>query len=273
MTRREARAPEQRMPGEDRASTRTAEHPRAGPAPDLSVVVPVYRNASTLEELAARLAQVLALSATSYEVIFVEDASPDNAREVLARLTQTHPEVKAVHHTRNRGQHRAALAGLAYARGTWTVVMDGDLQDPPEAVPLLLAKAAEGFAVVFAARRGTYESPGRLRTSHAFKWLLARLLHLPVDAGMFMALDRRMLRLLLEMHGPPPFLVAMVACLNPPLASVPIERATRPRGRSAYSSLARLRAASAGLAWAVAKRVGWLNAWSYAAPPASAAEN
>ncbi len=232
----------------------------------------MYRNASTLEELAARLAQVLTPSATSYEVIFVEDASPDNARDVLARLTRVSPEVKAVHLARHRGQHRAVLAGLAHARGAWTIVMDADLQDPPEAVPLLLAKAAQGFAVVFAARRGAYESPVRLRSSHAFKWLLARLLHLPEDAGMFMALDRRTRGLLLEMHGPPPFLVAMVGCLDPPLASVPIERAPRARGRSAYSSVGRLRAASAGLAWGVASRLGWLKAWTYAIPPASAVE-
>ncbi|MCX6026867.1 MAG: glycosyltransferase family 2 protein, partial [Chloroflexi bacterium] len=220
------------------------------------MVVPVYRNATTLEDLAARLAQVLAPSGSSYEVIFVEDASPDNSRQLLACLTRSRPEVKAVYLARNRGQHRAVLAGLACARGAWTVVMDGDLQDPPEAIPLLLAKAAEGFAVVFAARRGRYESPGRRRTSRAFKWLLARLLHLPEDAGMFMALDRRMVRLLLEMQGPPPFLVAMVGCLNPPLATVPVQRAMRAHGRSAYSSLGRLRAASAGLAWAIAKRLG-----------------
>jgi len=150
--------------------------------------------------------------------------------------------------------------------------MDGDLQDPPEAIPSLLAKAAEGFAVVFAARRGRYQALGRRMTSRVFKWLLARLLNLPEDAGIFMVLDRRTVRLLLEMHGPPPFLVAMIGCLNPPLATVPVQRAMRPRGRSAYSSFGRLRAASAGLAWAFAKRLGLLNAWAYGAPPAPAAE-
>jgi len=256
--------------GEERPSTHPTQSP--GPEPYLSVVIPVYLNASTIEELAERLAHVLAPSAMPYEVIFVEDGSPDHSRRVLTRLTRTRPEVHAVYLPANRGQHRAVLAGLACARGTRTVVMDGDLQDPPEAIPSLLAKAAEGFAVVFAARRGHYEARGRRLTSRVFKWLLARLLNLPEDAGIFMLLDRRTVQLLLEMHGPPPFLVAMIGCLNPPLAMVPVERAMRPRGRSAYSSFGRLRAASAGLAWAFAKRLGLLNAWAYGAPPAPAAE-
>ena len=151
------------------------------------------------------------------------------------------------------GQHAAALAGLARARGAWAVVLDGDLQDPPEAIPELLdAGRAAGVPVVFAGRRGRYESRARLLTSRVYKRTLALVAGVPADAGIFMALERSVVERLVALDGRRrPSLVAMVGCLRVPMISIPVERAARPSGRSSYGPLGRLRLGVRAIAWAL----------------------
>ena len=105
------------------------------------------------------------------EIIFVDDASPDDSALVLITLARTDPTVVVLSLPRNAGQHRAVLRGLALARGD-VVVMDADLQDAPEAIPSLLDKMDEGFAAVFAGRRGNFTPWPRHLTSRAFKYVL-----------------------------------------------------------------------------------------------------
>jgi polyisoprenyl-phosphate glycosyltransferase len=217
--------------------------------PEVSVVVPVYGNGATLAELALRVER--SLSDLTYELIFVDDASPDGSRAAICELARRDERVRCVPLERNAGQHRAALAGLAQARGEWSVVMDADLQDPPEAIPTLLETGRRDYSAVFAGRRGRYESRGRLFSSRLFKRTLALLTGLPRDAGMFLALDADLRGKLLAMRSRRPFLVAMVGCTRLPATSVPVERASRAGGRSAYGGLARARSASRGLAWGV----------------------
>jgi glycosyltransferase involved in cell wall biosynthesis len=216
-------------------------------APEVSVVVPVYCNASTLPELAERVDR--SLSRRSYELVLVDDASPDGSRAAIDALARRDERVRAVRLDRNLGQHRAAMAGLARASGDWTVVMDADLQDPPEAIPSLLEAGQRGYSAVFAGRRGRYESRGRLLSSRVFKRTLALLTGLPPDAGMFLALDEGMRARLLAMRSNRPFLVAMVSCAGLPATSVPVARAPRAGGDSAYRGIGRVRSAARGLAW------------------------
>jgi polyisoprenyl-phosphate glycosyltransferase len=222
--------------------------------PELSVVVPVYRNGATLAALHGRLRAVLE-TLPPFEVLFVDDGCPEGSRVVLERLAGEDPRVAVIVLERNVGQHRAILAGLAHARGEWVVVMDGDLQDPPEAIPELLRGAATGARAVFAGRRGAYESTGRLATSRLFKWLLHRLCGVPLDAGVFVALHRSLVRRLLELGGPRPFVVAMIGCTGLPSVSVPVSRAARPIGVSAYSGWGRLMSAGSALVWLVLWRM------------------
>src|SRR5205814_350062 len=123
-------------------------------APSVSVVVPVYRNTETLEELHRRLDAALGAAGVDFELVFVEDACPAGSLAVLRRLEAADPRVGVLALPRNVGQHAAVLRGLARARGRAVVVMDADLQDPPDAVPALLARRAQGPAAVFAGRRG-----------------------------------------------------------------------------------------------------------------------
>jgi SAM-dependent methyltransferase len=213
---------------------------------ELSVVVPVHGNAATLPELHRRLRA--AAGTRSLQLILVDDASPDRSREAIAELAADDPGVEPVLLERNVGQHAAVIEGLRRARGSSTVVMDADLQDPPEAIPALLGAAGDSVDVVFAGRRGRYESRRRLLTSRLFKRTLAATTGLPPDAGMFFAANRRSVDALLEMNGSPPFVVAMIGRAGLRTRSIPVERG--PANGSSYTGAMRLRAAAHGLRWA-----------------------
>ncbi len=110
----------------------------------------------------------------------------------LSAWQQRDPRVRLLSHAANRGQHQAVMTGLAAAQGEWSVIMDADLQDPPEALPALLNKGRVGYGAVFAGRRGRYESAGRLLTSRLIKWTMRQLTGLPSDAGIFVAINREL---------------------------------------------------------------------------------
>lgn len=216
------------------------------------VVVPVYGNEATLEPLVARLA--VALAGRDWRVRLVVDASPDGSAEVGARLAAADRRVAVTVLERNVGQHRALEAGLALEpdADAW-VCLDADLQDPPEAVPALLDRLSAGDVdAVFAGRRGAYESRWRLLTGRVHRASLARLTGLPPDAGAFLALSAAGRDAVLRHSAPS--LVAAVGAARLAAVSVPVVRAARPHGRSAWTTSARLRQSARTLAWAVRER-------------------
>jgi polyisoprenyl-phosphate glycosyltransferase len=223
-----------------------------GPAPEVSVIVPVYRNAETLRELHRQLCAVLEPAMPSFEIIFVDDACPAGSLPVLEELARGDARVAVLALERNVGQHRAVMTGLAQARGRWTVIMDADLQDPPQAVPRLLASLHNGYAAVFAARRGHFESLPRRITSRALKTVLHVLTGVPAEAGLFVALRRDMVERLLAYNEPRPYVGALIGCTGLPLCAVPVERFERPVGHSAYTTRKRLKAGVQAIAWVVA---------------------
>lgn len=216
-------------------------------APDVSVVVPVYGNRDTVCALHGRLQRVLRDAHLTYEMLFVNDACPSDSLAMLERLASIDSNVKVTALSRNVGQHRSVLIGLAQARGRCAVIMDADLQDPPEALPLMLEELKKGHAAVFAGRSGRYESAGRLVTSRIFKTLLHILGGVPRDAGMHVVISRAMIDHLVAIRVEHPFVVAMIGTSGLPLSSIPIPRAARPSGRSRYSGWMRLRAALSAL--------------------------
>lgn len=225
--------------------------------PEISVVVPVYRNADSVRELALRVRDVMEGRRLSYEIVFVDDACPDGSLAALNELAAADPAVTVVSLSRNAGQHRAVLAGLRGSTGRRLVTMDADLQDPPEAIPRLLDGLDEGPAAVFAGRRGRYEGPGRLFTSRLFKLMLHALCGVPADAGMFVAMDRRMADRLFSFRVRNPFVVAMIGCSGLPVASVPVIRSPRTAGGSAYSSWKRFRTGCLAVGWVAAWKCGF----------------
>ena len=118
----------------------------------ISVVSPVYRGANLVAELVRRNVEALTSITDDYEIILVNDASPDESWNEIIKECEKNPRVKGINLSRNFGQHHAITAGLTYATGDWIVVLDCDLQDCPEEIPKLYAKAQEGYDIVFARR-------------------------------------------------------------------------------------------------------------------------
>jgi len=216
---------------------------------EISIVLPVYKNRTTVDSLYRQLTAVLGQQAASYELVFVDDACPQGSLDILERLAADDERVTVLALAENVGQNRAVTIGLAYARGRVAVVMDADLQDPPTAIPVLLAHLCGDVAAVFAGRRGQYQSRGRLLTSRALK----RLLHIlsrkriPVDAGLFVAMRREMIDSLISLSGPRSYVISLMGRTGLPMISIPIERSARPDRRSSYTSWMRLRVATRAL--------------------------
>lgn len=122
------------------------------PKPHISVVSPVYKAETIIEELVKQIKISLKHITDDYEIILVNDCSPDNSWEKIAQESEKDPRVKGIHLSRNFGQHYAITAGLDYAEGDWIVVMDCDLQDRPDEIPNLYNKAIDGWDIVFARR-------------------------------------------------------------------------------------------------------------------------
>ena len=218
----------------------------------VAVVTPVYGNAPTIEELTHRVETALDQIPARWSLRFVVDASPDDSLAVARRLAATDLRLSVTSLTANVGQNRALLTGLGAEEDggadAW-VCLDADLQDPPEAMPALLARLAQGdVSVVFAGRRGAYESRSRLVGGKVHRAAMARLTGLPADAGAFLAMDRAARDTLL--HLSPPGIVAGIGAARIPATSVPVVRAPRASGRSAWTAAARLRQSGRTLAWA-----------------------
>jgi dolichol-phosphate mannosyltransferase len=140
---------------------------------ELSVVIPVYNCADCLGELHARLTASLRAVTPDYEIVLVDDRSTDGAWETLRELARTDARLRIVRLSRNFGQHAAITAGLARSTGRWTVVMDCDLQEPPEEIPRLYAKAQEGFQIVRAVRAGRRHSAFRRASASLYRRMLS----------------------------------------------------------------------------------------------------
>jgi undecaprenyl-phosphate 4-deoxy-4-formamido-L-arabinose transferase len=138
----------------------------------ISVLIPVYRGEKTVEELVLRLNQVLQAGTDDWEILLINDASPDGSWRVIENLARSLARVRGLDLMRNYGQHNALLCGLRAAQGDVTITLDDDLQHPPEEIPKLLARLAEGHDVVYGAPRRNRQSPLR----RAGSWVTRRLL-------------------------------------------------------------------------------------------------
>ena len=148
-------------------------------APTVSVVVPVYRGADSIAELFRRVRAALEASGERFEVLFVDDRGSVDNWPAIEALTRAHPQVRGVRLSRNFGQHAATLCGIARAEGEWIVTIDEDLEQPPESIPLMLAKAREGHLVVYGVNEQRSHARWRNITSElgrsAFKFAIPSL--------------------------------------------------------------------------------------------------
>jgi glycosyltransferase involved in cell wall biosynthesis len=197
----------------------------------LSIVSPVYRAAGCVAELHRRLVATLEAMHVDYEIVLVDDGSDDGSAEEVAKLP-----VNAVLLPRNVGQQRAIAAGLAQAAGEWIVVMDCDLQDPPEAIPALFA-AREGVEVVIARRRHRKDSAFRRLASRAWQAYAG----IERGLGNFSVIHRRVAEAVVQRAGEPYLLLLLRLPFRRRI--IDVEHAKRFQGRSAYTLWRLLRSA------------------------------
>jgi polyisoprenyl-phosphate glycosyltransferase len=205
---------------------------------ELSVVVPVYNEADNVPEFLRRLVPILREQVTSYEVIFAVDPSSDGTEAVIRRARVDNAAVKYIVFSRRFGQPTASLAGIEFASGRAVIVMDVDLQDPPDVLPDLLARWREGFEVVYAQRRSRHGEPRVKRWVSTVGYRLINRfsdVEIPRETGDFRLMDRRVVNELLrfpETHG---FLRGMVALVGFRQTAVVFDRPPRHAGRGHYN--------------------------------------
>ena len=163
--------------------------------PELSVVITCYRDEGNILEMHRRLTKVLTDTGLNYELIFVNDGSPDNSEAVLREIASRDKKVTVILQARNFGAQNAFTAGMELSLGRAVVIMDGDLQDPPELIPEFVKKWREGYEVVYGKRRKREASLGKTKefVYHLFYVIFNKLSYMkvPEDAGEFSLMDRR----------------------------------------------------------------------------------
>ena len=205
--------------------------------PDLSIVSPVYCCADCLRALCERIGAAVAPIGASYEIVLVDDASPDTAWPVMRELAATDPRIKAVALSRNFGQHCAIAAGLEHARGRWVVVMDCDLQDRPEEIAALYAKAQEGHDIVFAEREVRQDGWFKRNSSRAFIAMLNWLSGADYDyrTANFGIYSRAVVDAVRSMGDRARFFPVMVRWTGFRRTSIPVQHDARGNGGSSYT--------------------------------------
>lgn len=204
--------------------------------PTLSVVVPVYRSAGVLPELHRRLTEALVQLNEDYEILLVEDCGGDNSWEVIEAIAQRDTHVHGIKLSRNFGQHAATICGISKAQGKYIITLDDDLEHPPEAIPQLIAKAREGYALVYGIFKSRTHSRWRNFTSglarRAFNKAIPTLNY---EYTAFRVIDSGIAKALAEFDSPFPFVDGYLSWLTNNYATVEVPHSQRAEGTSNYN--------------------------------------
>jgi len=205
--------------------------------PFISAVIPVFQAEKTLDELYFRLKAVLETISVNFEIILVEDCSNDNSWSVIERLAKADQRVMGMQFSRNFGQHYGITAGLNQCKGEWVVVMDCDLQDRPEEIPRLLAKACEGYDIVLARRGNRRDSFIKKMGSWLFYKVFSYLSELDYDGacGNFRIMSRKVVVNFCRMGEQLRFFGGLMQWMGFPTSSIEVEHAERFAGKSTYT--------------------------------------
>jgi glycosyltransferase involved in cell wall biosynthesis len=203
----------------------------------LSIVAPIYNELENIPELYRRVHEVMSSTGETWELVLVDDGSTDGSTERIRELAKQDKHIRPVIFARNFGHQIAITAGLDYARGDAVIIIDADLQDPPEVIPDLIAKWQEGYEVVYAIRA---EREGETWFKKTTASIFYRIVHritdvkIPVDTGDFRLMDRKVVDVLKTMREKYRFPRGMSAWVGFRQVGVPYKRAIRYAGVTKY---------------------------------------
>ena len=214
------------------------------PAPEISVVIPVFNEEDNLRELGERLIRTLTAMGRPYEIIFVDDGSTDRSWQLLTDLNGQYPQyIRALQFHRNFGQHQAIFAGFQAAKGKVMVTLDADLQNPPEEIPRLVAKLDEGYDTVGGWRENRRDSIFRRLPSQLVNYVMSRVTGVKLrDYGcMLRAYRREVVDSINQCQESSSFIPALANLFASRVAEIPVGHAERERGKSKYGIIKLLR--------------------------------
>jgi polyisoprenyl-phosphate glycosyltransferase len=207
------------------------------PVPTLSIVVPCYNEQESIHACHQKLTEVLCAQEVSYEIVYVDDGSRDKTVELLEQIHARDPHVVVVRLSRNFGHQPAVTAGLSASLGQAIVIIDADLQDPPELIPEMVKLWRSGYKVVYGIRHTRDgETSFKLWTAKAFYRLINSLsdVEIPVDTGDFRLIDRVVVDVFLQMPERHRLLRGMWSWIGFPQVGLPYQRAARFAGETKY---------------------------------------
>jgi len=202
-----------------------------------SIIAPIFNEEGNIPELCQRVVQTMDSTGESWELIMVDDGSQDNSANLIRDLSQNDPRIRKVLFARNFGHQLAVTAGLDYSRGEAVVIIDSDLQDPPEVILDLIAKWKEGYEVVYAIRSEREgESWFKLATASVFYRIIYRIteVNIPLDTGDFRLLDRKVVTIMNSMRERHRFLRGMSVWVGFKQVGVYYKRSARYSGETKY---------------------------------------
>ena len=214
------------------------------PAPEISVVIPVFNEEDNLQELGERLIRTLTAMGRPFEIIFVDDGSTDGSWQLLTDLNGRYPQnIRALQFHRNFGQHQAIFAGFQAAKGKVMVTLDADLQNPPEEIPRLVAKLDEGYDTVGGWRENRQDSIFRRLPSQLVNTVMSRVTGVKLrDYGcMLRAYRRSVVDSINQCQESSSFIPALANLFAQRVAEIPVGHAERERGKSKYGIIKLLR--------------------------------
>jgi glycosyltransferase involved in cell wall biosynthesis len=209
----------------------------ASARPVYSVVVPVFNEEGNVEALCKRTIPVMEKVGEPFEIVFVDDGSRDGTPRLLRKLAASDPRIRVVRFTRNYGQEAAVEALYLNARGKWLIQMDGDLQNPPEEIPKLVAKKTEGYDVVYGVREGRQDSLFRVMASRGMQWTMRSMMEieLPKDVSTFRLMSAPLARLVAALPERRKFFSALLVWSGARIGVVGVAHAMRQAGKTKYN--------------------------------------
>ena len=215
----------------------------------ISAVIACYKDAEAIPEMHERLTKVLTTTKYDYEIIFVNDGSPDNSEIILDKICNEDKKVTAIFHSRNFGTDNAFSSGMVQSNSDAVILLDGDLQDPPELIPSFISKWEEGYEVVYGVKKER-DGPKIMNFFYKLFYIIFNkisYIKMPLDAGNFALMDKKIVQSINSIKETDRFIRGLRAWVGFKQIGVPYKRDLRKYGKTTYNLFGNFRWAKKGI--------------------------